>query len=143
LTYERAGRAAEARQAFERAVEIAPHNGDAHRGLGRLALAAGDVDGALRHLDEAIRIDEADVEAHALRARANFRMARYPEARAGFLTVIELNPRSVEARNSLGIIAALEGDKEDARRWWEEALEIAPDAATIRDNLDKLNAAPP
>jgi Flp pilus assembly protein TadD len=143
LTYERAGRGAEARQAFERAVEIAPHNGDAHRGLGRLALAAGDVDGALRHLDEAIRIDEADVEAHALRARANFRMARYPEARAGFLTVIELNPRSVEARNSLGIIAALEGDKEDARRWWEEALEIAPDAATIRDNLDKLNAAPP
>jgi len=143
LTHERAGRAAEARRAFDRAVELDPRSGDARRGLGRVALASGDVEGSLRHLDEAIRIDGADVEAHALRARANFRVGRYAEAEAGFLTVLELHPRSVEARNNLGIIAALEGDTERARRWWEEALEIAPDAATIRENLDKLGESTP
>jgi len=141
LTHERAGRAAEARRAFEHAVELEPRSADARRGLGRLALASGDVEGSLVYLDEAIRIDAADVEAHALRARASFRLGRYADAEAGFLRVIELHPRSVEARNNLGIIAALRGDTEGARRWWEEALAIAPDATTVRENLDKLGGS--
>jgi Flp pilus assembly protein TadD len=51
---------------------------------------------------------------------------------------LQLNPDSVEARNSLGIIHALRGDREGARRWWKEALEIAPDSAQVRENLRKL-----
>jgi len=143
LTYERAERPTDARRAFARAVELDPRHGAARRAIGRLALAAGDLEGCLPFLDEAIRIDGTDVEAHALRARANFRLGRYASAKADFMGVLDLNPGSVEARNNLGIIAALEGDVEGARRWWEQALEIAPDAEAVRQNLRDLDGPHP
>ena len=53
--------------------------------------------------------------------------------------MLTLNPGSVEARNNLGILRALSGDPEGARRWWLEALEIVPENPTILDNLARLD----
>jgi Flp pilus assembly protein TadD len=138
LTLERLGRAGEAGRRYRTAVELRPRYGDALRGLGRVTLATGDAEGSLPHLDAAIAVDAADVEAHALRARALFRLGRHDEAESDLHRVLQLSPGSVEARNSLGIIHALRGDPESARRWWEEALEIAPDAEQVRENLTRL-----
>jgi tetratricopeptide (TPR) repeat protein len=139
LTHERAGRTAEARREYTRSAELDPDHGDARRGLGRLALASGNPQSAIPHLDAAIRADTADVEAHALRARSSFRLGRHAEAESDFLRVLTLNPGSVEARNNLGILRALSGDPEGARRWWLEALEIVPENPTILDNLARLD----
>ena len=138
LTLERLGRTDAAARRYRTAVELRPRYGDALRGLGRVTLAAGDAEGCLLHLDAAIAVDDADTEAHALRARALFRLGRHGEAETDLERILQLSPGSVEARNSLGIIHALRGDPEGARRWWEEALEIAPDAEQVRENLRKL-----
>jgi Flp pilus assembly protein TadD len=138
LTLERLGRGDEAADRYRAAIRLRPRYGDALRALGRVTLDASDAAGSLPPLDAAIEIDDADTEAHALRARAMLRLGRYREAESDLLRVLQLNPRSVEARNSLGILHALRGDDEGARRWWEEALAIAPDAAQVRENLRKL-----
>ena len=138
LTLEGIGRAEDAVRHYRTALELRPSYGDALRALGRVTLGEGDAEGSLRHLGAAIAADAADTEAHALRARALFRLERYDEAETDLERVLQLNPGSVEARNSLGIIHALRGDPEGARRWWEEALEIAPDARQVRENLRKL-----
>lgn len=138
LTLERIGRAGDADRHYRTALQLRPSYGDALRALGRVTLGAGDAEGSLAHLAAAIAADAADTEAHALRARALFRLERYDEAETDLERVLQLSPGSVEARNSLGIIHALRGDSEGARRWWEEALEIAPDAEQVRENLRKL-----
>jgi Flp pilus assembly protein TadD len=138
LTLERLGREEEAGHSYRRASELRPGYGDALRGIGRIALRAGDADRALTYLDAAIASNDDDTEAHALRARALFRSGRHDEAEPDLHRVLQLNPGSVEARNNLGILHALRGDPDGARRWWEEALEIAPDSEQIRENLRKL-----
>jgi Flp pilus assembly protein TadD len=50
----RQGHAAEAKALFERMVRDEPRDGEAHAALGKLLLASGDLDGAERHLREAL-----------------------------------------------------------------------------------------
>ncbi len=60
---------AEAREAFERALEASPESGFLHRDLARVAHALGDDDEAVVRATRAIELDADDAEAYAIRGR--------------------------------------------------------------------------
>jgi len=62
-------------------------------------------------------------------------------ARARFLKVLELDPNQPQAHYYLGVISASQGAKEDAKKYLERFLELAPDdpeAASAREMLKYL-----
>lgn len=70
LALDRAGKPAEAAISYGRAVRMDPTSGDARLGLGKTDLAAGDVNDAIRELNEVLRIDPSNAQAQRLLSQA-------------------------------------------------------------------------
>jgi tetratricopeptide (TPR) repeat protein len=80
--------------------------------------------------------EEALNRAYALQAKG-----RLDEARAECLRAIEINPMRIDPRNTLAVMAAEAGDREEAVRRYREVLELAPDFVDVRRSLGEvLNA---
>jgi tetratricopeptide (TPR) repeat protein len=114
--YLRLGREREARQVYEKALEIDPDNAQAHIGLSRMALRRRKFDGAARWALEALQRTYHDPEAHFLLGRALAGLKEYGRAAEAFRAAISCNPNFPEAHVRLA--ALLEehlGDMESAR----------------------------
>jgi tetratricopeptide (TPR) repeat protein len=77
--------------------------------------------------------EEALNRAYALRAKG-----RLDEARAECLRAIEINPRRIDPRNTLAVMAAEAGDREEAVKRFREVLELAPDFIDVRRSLGEV-----
>lgn len=95
------------------------------------------------------RIAEDDVDVEDLRlsrkARETFEHAfadlqhgELKKAAEGFLQVTKLAPRLSRAYNVLGVIADQQGDRDSARGYFNQALELNPRSKTALMNLIKL-----
>lgn len=132
----RAGRYAEAKAELEGVVAGDPRNAEALYYLGRVALAARDVDGAVQRLGAAVRLADADARYHTWLGRAYGEQARRANlfrqpglasaARAQLERAVALAPDDLEARKALSEFYAVApsaagGGKAKAR---EQAAEI-------------------
>ena len=77
--------------------------------------------------------EDALNRAYALRAKG-----RLDEARAECLRAIEINPRRIDPRNTLAVMAAEAGDREEAVRRYREVLDLAPDFIDVRRSLGEV-----
>jgi hypothetical protein len=64
----------------------------------------------------------------------------YAQAEAGFLEILELNPKSVEAMYNLGNCHLAGNDLGKARLWYERALKYRPTDPDVRHNLAIVKA---
>lgn len=80
-TFEKLGRLDEAEKQFLRAVQLDGRLGLAHFGLGRVALARGDSQAAVRHLERAYELSPEVQAVVATLARAYHRVGRTEEAK--------------------------------------------------------------
>jgi tetratricopeptide (TPR) repeat protein len=106
---------------------------------GEKLLAAGDVDAAVAAFGNALRIDDAYVDAHAGVAEALAVQNRPGPAAAHLTKVIELAPDRLEARLDLAELLIGLGDAENARIHAEAALAQAPEnprALALRSAAD-------
>jgi tetratricopeptide (TPR) repeat protein len=77
--------------------------------------------------------EEALNRAYALRMKG-----RLDEARAECLKAIDLNPRRIDPRNMLAVMAAEAGDREEAVQRYREVLELTPDFIDVRRSLGEV-----
>jgi tetratricopeptide (TPR) repeat protein len=77
--------------------------------------------------------EEALNRAYALRAKG-----RLDEARAECLKAIDINPKRIDPRNTLAVMAAEAGDREEAVKRYREVLELAPDFVDVRRSLGEV-----
>jgi tetratricopeptide (TPR) repeat protein len=135
-------RYADAAADFERALDLAPHDGDARRGLVRAQLGAGDAEGAWRTLSPAL--DEADPEAADLTLGAMVALLTDRASVADALVdrAIELKPGEGTAQAVLALSLLHEGDAEAARTAAELAATFAPDDAEIAAIAELAGAEP-
>jgi tetratricopeptide (TPR) repeat protein len=77
--------------------------------------------------------EEALNRAYALQAKG-----RLDEARAECLRAIAINPQRIDPRNTLAVMAAEAGDREDAVRRYREVLDLAPDFIDVRRSLGEV-----
>ncbi|MCB9751883.1 MAG: tetratricopeptide repeat protein [Myxococcales bacterium] len=97
----------EARDAYERALDLDPGLAAAYTNLGSLLAAIGDIDGARDMFDEALRCDEDQPEAQSNLAALALKTGDHETAIAGYRQVLRTAPDYAEAH--YGIARALLG----------------------------------
>ena len=114
--------------------------------LARTLVALGRDADAASALDEAREADAANGEAWLLSATLSRRMKNYAEAQQRIEKAGELAPRDPAVGLEAGVIAALSGREEDAKKSFRSVLLVAPDsyeAERARGYLEQLGGTPP
>lgn len=95
LSHAEAGRNAEAKEAFQRAIDLAPGDALPRQELGGILLDEGDHRAAIGHLKEAVRLDPASFEAWLDLGVAYAQKGFYAEAERAYARAGELRPEDV------------------------------------------------
>lgn len=95
----------DAREAYDRALDLDPEFAAAYTNLGALLAAVGDIDGARDHFDQALRCDPGQLEAQANLAALALRVGDPETALAGYRQLLRAAPDSLEGH--YGIARAL------------------------------------
>jgi Tfp pilus assembly protein PilF len=140
LTATQAGYWKDNSSVFGHAVEVVDNNFLAHNDLGSALEKRGEIDLAISHYREAIRLKPDFVLAQSNLGAALGRQGKYPEAIEHLQEAIRLKPDHADAHNNLGIVYAIQGKDADAMREFSEALRIDPDQADAHFNLGILLA---
>jgi curved DNA-binding protein CbpA len=102
------------------------------------AEALGNASGALAAFREAHEADPSSPRAAALAARAATQVGDLATARAMADAALAAGPRSGVAHEAHGLVLELEGDKKEARKALERALELDPDLPRAKERLKRL-----
>jgi tetratricopeptide (TPR) repeat protein len=152
--YQQAGRAAEARAAFERALgrrNTARGLQAIHNNLGTLAMYDEDYAAARRHYEAALQANPGaadtifNVGVVILQA-GGATPAAAREALPHFQRAGEINPHDPDIEAGLGQVYVILGERERARGHLQRALSLRPDARTeqgVRELLRQLEEPPP
>lgn len=132
----------EAEDAAERAL-AAGRGAEAHRLLGRIALSRGAFELALDHFSKVIAERPRDAEAAFTAAMCNANMGRYNAAREGFVRVLRIDPKHVEARLRLALMSLEVGARMEAEHHLRELREIAPNDPRLEPLEAALSSRPP
>ncbi len=120
-----AGRLADAREAYTRALALNPGHQDALYYLGNMAFELGDLPGAERAWRRLVEVDPSNARGHSqlgvlyscVGAPALLDLA---SADAEFRRALEINREETGPLLHLGEVALLRGDLEEARTWFEK-----------------------
>ena len=123
---------------FRRAVELDPHNPYAHRMLGFSYMRLAEMPAAEQALRQAILLAPSDANAHMLLGTLLYRIGRAGEAEVSFKAAISADPLPSEPYYNLALICARDRRFEDAKNYYDQALErgAVPDPA-LEDLLAK------
>ena len=123
----REGRTTKATQAFSTVARVAPERPDGPLNLARSALAEGDVDAALSHLQEAERRAPGNSTVAWVWGQLWQAAGEYSRAAAAYRRVLAAFPRHRASLMGLGRTLYLDGQFEEAIRVLEDLLEIDPE----------------
>jgi len=116
-------------------VEAVPQSADARNNLGGAMLVGGNIDGAIVHLREAIRLDPAHAEAHSNLGVALARRGRWTEAIDHDREAIRLDTRQTQAYSNLGNALLQQGQVREAIATFEAGLSVDASDPQARTNL--------
>ena len=114
-------RVAEAREAFERAVTLAPGYGAARYGFAAVLCAQERAEEALVQADEAARLGVQHRDLMLTRARALMQLDRYEEAESTLTAQLAKQPHDVDSQFLLAQLRQVRGDADCARGFREAA----------------------
>lgn len=127
MSYEQAGRLAEAAECFRRALALEPQLAEAHLGLGRALLKADRPAAALESLERARDLRPHLAETHLLAGRALLRKGHAVAAAMRFEQALQLDPRLVDAHYLLGVVClTVTGNTAESMASFDRALAIDP-----------------
>lgn len=138
------GRVAEACDVLERLLAGFPHLAAAHNDLAVLSYHQGKKSHALRHYEEAVRLQPENLTFQ--KNLADFYLVeqgRVEDALQLYVKVLELAPRDIETLTALAKTCTLLRQKDDARLFYERVLEIEPWNSEAREGLERLETVEP
>jgi tetratricopeptide (TPR) repeat protein len=114
-----------------------PRNVDAQIVLGMALVGLNDLDGALREMEEAIKLDPTRAESYSNVAAIQAQKGDRDAAKAAFEKAVEVDPKSIPARLSLAIFRWTTGDTVGA----EDALKGAAAVDPKNERVNRLLSA--
>jgi len=108
--------------------------------LARTLLLTGGADEAKKIIDRILAREPLYYDALVTRGTLHLTVGQYPAAVASFRAALENGQRTKELLNGLGEATMNMKQPDEARRWFEESLEIDPNQAAIRARLDGLGS---
>jgi tetratricopeptide (TPR) repeat protein len=139
--YAKAGRPAEARAAFERALSLRSEYPEANNSLGALLAQRGEVAAGIARFQAALAARPDFADALNNLGYALVQMGKPEEALPLFERALAAQPEFPEALNNLGIYHGQRGDLERAERYFKQAVEQRPDYGEAANNLALVLAA--
>jgi tetratricopeptide (TPR) repeat protein len=135
------GRSDAAAAGFRQVVGVDPGNVDAHAGLARLALRAGDREAARSEAEAALAGLPEHTPALAVLADLAAAGGDQPGSVALWQRFVASSPRDRDARAQLARLLKAQGDPAGARDQWRAALAIREDADALAALADASRAA--
>jgi tetratricopeptide (TPR) repeat protein len=128
------GKYLEAMRNLRIVVEVRPDDPEAHYRLGHAAYLARRPALAVKHLDEALRLDDQLAIAHQVRGSTLMTLRRFDEAVVSFRRYLEFHPGDSRALWPLAAALAQAGRPDEALEMFDRAAKEAP--ATPRGRLN-------
>lgn len=119
---------------YRRLLAQQPGDRAALLGLGQAWLALGNADNALPAFEEVLRQDPESIDAQEGRALAQLGQGKQVEAESGFRAVLALDAQRWRSLDGLGLLADLRSNYDAARGFYEKALAINKNEATVWNN---------
>jgi tetratricopeptide (TPR) repeat protein len=145
MVKERAENLSEAKEDYEKAIEINPDYANAYNNCGNVKSKQGDYAGAIRDYNRAIGLNELFVEAHCNRGIARENLGDLTGAIQDFNKAIELDSNYGDAYFHRGSAKESLGDYTAALSDFDKVLEIDPESADkvmkFRDRAASLERA--
>jgi len=134
--YARQGDIARALAEYQRALIDNPHATQIHLNRASLLFSMGRLDEAAAHLHESVNIDPGDPKAYMTSGAILMQLKDYSNAARMFRAAIRLDRNSPEAFNLLGVALAAQGNLAEAIYNFGRALDLKPDYAPAKKNLE-------
>ena len=120
---------------YGHALEVTENNHVMHNNFGGVLLKRGQVEKAIWHIREALRINPDDAGARRHLAFALAGQGRLKEAISEYQKVLQIESDNYEALNGLGAAFAKDGRFDEAIKHFRQALQIKPDSVEAHINL--------
>lgn len=128
------GRLAEALEAYDRVIALAPRFANAFANRGVALRRLGRLDEALDSYDRALALDPGSADAHANRGNVLQDLGRFEEALSSQEAACRLRPKDPTFENNLGNALQSLGRQAEALAHYEAALAAKPDYPTAHFN---------
>lgn len=115
-------------------VDAVPRSAQARNNLGGDLLVQGQIDEAMAHLREAVRLDPNHAEAHSNLGVALARRGRSLEAIEEYREALSLDPHQTQAYSNLGNVLLQQGRVQEAIAQFDAALKMDPGDPQARTN---------
>jgi protein O-mannosyl-transferase len=135
LTRQQIGYWRDSETLFRHALEVTENNWLAHDDLGVALGQKGQLDEAIRQIQEAVRLHPHYAEAHYNLGVVLVGKGQTDAAIRQFEEAIRLKPDLAEAHNNLGNALRIKGQTAEAIRRLQEAVRLKPDFVTAHNNL--------
>jgi arylsulfatase A-like enzyme/Tfp pilus assembly protein PilF len=132
----------EAITAFEAALPLMPKDASLRQRLGELLRDAGQIDAAIARLREAVQADPTSAAAWNALGMTLGGNGRLREAEDAFRAAIARDDKDHRYFFNLGLALRRQGRSAESRPFFEKALQLAPDFAPARVELQKLTEDP-
>jgi protein O-mannosyl-transferase len=134
-------RSAEAKQHFEKVIEIKPDLAEAQNYLGALLAGEGRFAEAIEHFQKVLQIDQRNGDAAYNLGNVLLAQGRSDEAIEQFQKTIAIQPRHADAHYNLGVLLGAQGRFAEAIEHIQKAIEINPAASDAEFGLARVYAA--
>jgi choline-sulfatase len=124
--------------AFEAALPLLPRDASIRQRLGEVQRDLGHIDAALVSLRDAVAVDPSNAPAWNALGMTLGGNGHLDEAEKAFREAIARDAANHRYVFNLGLALARQGRAREARPYFEKALELAPDFAPAREELQKL-----
>jgi Tfp pilus assembly protein PilF len=141
LAWREAGYWSDSVTLFTRSLAVTKDNAVAHNSLARALFERGQIDLAVAHCAEAVRIAPGMGDAQANLVRGLLAQGKNEEAAARTREALTLRPNDSRTHVNAGLIARLEGRDDDAIRSFREALRLDPEDQEAHLNLGAILSA--
>ncbi|MGA1868194.1 MAG: tetratricopeptide repeat protein [bacterium] len=135
ITYQQVGYWSTSITLFQHAIESTTHNYLAHHNLGVALADQGNLEKAIEHYSEALRIHPDFALAHSNLGSALRMQGQISEAIKHYNKALEIEPDHVFSHYNLGIALKEQGRIAEATEHYFEALRLRPDFVLAHNNL--------
>ncbi|HEY1784391.1 MAG TPA: sulfotransferase, partial [Pirellulales bacterium] len=134
----RAGRWAEAAEAYHRIIAILTEVTEGYQHLGNVLKAQGNLDQAAAQYERAVALKPSLAQAYFQLGNVHRKQGQLDEAVAQYEQAIALRPDHARAHNRLGNVFHRQGKLDEALARYQQAIALRPDFAEAHNSLGYL-----
>jgi tetratricopeptide (TPR) repeat protein len=116
----------QARQMYQKAIELRPDYLQARLALAHLLVARGEFEAALKSSEQILQIDRNNLNARLVESAALMGMKKFGESRALLDSMLKANPISPDIYFQLGVVNLAENRFKDAEEAFRRAYQLNP-----------------